>query len=186
MLFDGTPALLRPIRPVDAEALLRFHALLSPTTVRRRFFGYHPVLTADEVERFTNVDGIDRVALVVGTTWDLIAIGRFERIGSAPEAEVALVVADAYQHHGLGSLLFERLAEQARDVGIGTFTAATLAENEAMLAVCRDSGYPLRSTVDAGVVDVTLDIGAISSNCLLLRAGLTTQGRCHLRGRKRS
>ena len=97
-----------------------------------------------------------------------------------PEAEVALVVADAYQHHGLGSLLFERLAEQARDVGIGTFAAATLAENEAMLAVCRDSGYPLRSTVDAGVVDVTLDIGAISSNCLLLRAGLTTQGRCHL------
>jgi GNAT superfamily N-acetyltransferase len=170
-LFDGMPAILRPILPGDAEALLRFHANLSPATVHRRFFGYHPILTIDEVRRFTHVDGTDRVAFVVSTSSELIAVGRYERDGTAPEAEVAFVVADAYQRHGLGSLLFERLAQRARVFGIERFTAETLAENGAMLAVFRDSGYPLRSTVGAGVVDVTLDIGALSSNVLSPQPG---------------
>jgi GNAT superfamily N-acetyltransferase len=174
VLFDGTPAFLRPLRPDDAEALARFHTHLSPATVRRRFLCNHPVLTPGEVEHFTHLDGVDRAAFVVCTTSDLIAIGRYERIGTAPEAEVAFVVADAHQHHGLGSLLFERLVERARVVGIGTFSAETLAENGAMLAIFRDSGYPMRATTGAGVVDVAVDIGRPSTAILCLSAGPTT------------
>ncbi len=160
-LFDGTVALLRPIGPADAAALRRFHAHLSNATIRMRFFSLHVELSVDEVERFTTVDGTDRVALVVTTPTDLIAVGRYDRCeDEGTAAEVAFVVADHYQHHGLGALLLDRLARRARAVGIRTFVAQTLIENSPMLAVFRDSGYPMRSRSSFGVVDVTLDITA--------------------------
>jgi GNAT superfamily N-acetyltransferase len=157
-LFDGTPAALRPITPSDAAALSRFHSHLSDATIRMRFFSLHLELTVDEVERFTTVDGTDRVALVVTTPTDLIAVGRYDRGEDPTTAEVAFVVADPYQHHGLGSLLLHRLAERARAAGIRTFVAETLIENSPMLGVFRESGYPMHSKSSLGVVDVTLDI----------------------------
>jgi GNAT superfamily N-acetyltransferase len=159
-LFDGTPAALRPITPEDAAALRRFHSHLSDGTIRMRFFSLHLELSIDEVERFTTVDGDDRVALVVTTPTDLVAVGRYDRCEEPSTAEVAFVVADAYQHHGLGSLLLDRLAERARAAGIRTFVAETLIENSPMLGVFRESGYPMRSRASLGVVDVTLDISA--------------------------
>lgn len=159
-LFDGTAALLRPMRPTDAAALRRFHAGLSNATIRLRFFSLHRELTVEEVERFTHVDGTDRVALVVTTPTGLIAVGRYDRCEDPTKAEVAFVVADEYQHHGLGPLLLARLAERARGAGIGTFKAETLAENSPMLTVFRCSGYPMRTTCSFGVVDVTLDIAS--------------------------
>jgi GNAT superfamily N-acetyltransferase len=159
-LFDGTAALLRPIRPSDAAGLLRFHSQLSNASIRLRFFSLHTHLTDDEVERFTNVDGTDRVALVVANANELIAVGRYDRCAESDVAEVAFVVADHFQHHGLGSLLLDRLAERARAVGIRTLRAETLAENSLMLGVFRDSGYPMRTKTSYGVVEVTLDIAS--------------------------
>ncbi len=162
-LFDGRAGLLRPIRPVDADALRSFHASLSSSTVRRRFFYLHPELTVAEVDRFTNVNGTDRVAFVVETTGGIVAVGRYERMGDPTGAEVAFVVADAYQHHGLGSLLLARLVERAREVGITTFYAEILDGNRAMLGVLRDSGYPMTSTEASGVVKARLDIASTRS-----------------------
>jgi GNAT superfamily N-acetyltransferase len=157
-LFDGTGAQVRPIRPDDADALQRFHSHLSPSTVRRRFFTFHPVLSPHEVERFTNVDGTDRYALVVECGTEIVAVGRYDRMERGDTAEVAFVVADALQHHGLGSLLFARLVRRAREVGITTFYAETLEGNASMLGVFGDSGCPMRTATSMGVVDVHLDI----------------------------
>ena len=51
VLTDGGTLHLRPIRPDDADALVRFHARLSPETIRFRFFAPHPRLSPAEVER---------------------------------------------------------------------------------------------------------------------------------------
>lgn len=157
-LPDHGAATLRSMRPDDAEALVRFHDHLSPATVRRRFFDFHRHLSAAEVARFTHVDGTNRVALVVSVEDDIIAVARYDRIGTSPMAEVAFVVADDYQHLGLGALLLDRLAVRARRAGISVFRADTLADNHPMLSVFGDSGFPMRSRVGAGVVEVSLDI----------------------------
>ncbi len=159
-LFDGTAAVLRPIRPADAEALRMFHAGLSHTTIQMRFFSRHLELTADEVHRFTHVDGADRQALVVEAGGALVAVARYDRTAVPQAAEVAFVVADAFQHHGLGGLLFAALARRAREAGITTFLAETLAENRAMLGVFHAAGYPVRTSYSFGVVEVTIDISA--------------------------
>ena len=106
---------VRPIRPDDAPMLIEFHEHLSPHSCYLRFFSFHPTLSATEVDRFTCVDYKDRLALVAETHDHLIAVGRYDRHVGTPEAEVAFVVADDYQHHGIGSLLLDELVRAARE-----------------------------------------------------------------------
>ena len=157
-LLGGYQATLRFIEPSDAEALVRFHTGLSPASIQLRFFNLHLTLATPEVQRFVNVDGTDRVALVIEIGSDIVAVGRFDRMQDDVIAEVAFVVADEYQHHGLGSLLLRKLAALAQERRITTFYAQTLEGNRAMLGVFRESGFPMTTSHSWGVVDVTLDI----------------------------
>jgi len=156
--LDGFAYHLRPITPDDGPGLVTFHARLSPHSVYLRFFTFHPTLTETEVARFTTVDYVDRVALVVTDGQLLVAVGRFDRAPGESEAEVAFVVADEYQHHGIGSLLLDELARAGRQRGIITFRADTLAENHAMLDVFRHAGFPVTSSIDYGTVTLRFPI----------------------------
>ncbi len=157
-LLDGTAVTVRPIGASDGPALVRFHEGLSDETTRLRFFTRHPVLTAREVARFTQVDHRDREALVMEAFDQLIAVGRYDRAPGSPEAEVAFVVGDAWQGHGAATLLFGALADQARRVGVARFVADTLADNHTMLDVFEHTGLVVGRQVDCGVVHVTLDL----------------------------
>jgi GNAT superfamily N-acetyltransferase len=149
---------VRPIRPNDAEQLVAFHQHLSPQSVYLRFFTFHPTLSEAEVARFTTVDYVDRLALVATVEDRLVAVGRFDRAPGASEAEVAFIVADEFQHHGIGSLLLDELARAARARGVESFKADTLAENAAMLDVFRHSGFPVSSSVEYGTVTLRFPI----------------------------
>jgi GNAT superfamily N-acetyltransferase len=149
---------VRPIRPDDAERLVDFHRRLSPHSVYLRFFTFHPVLSEAEVVRFTTVDYVDRLALVATCDDRLIAVGRFDRFPGTTEAEVAFIVADEFQHHGIGTLLLDELVKAGRERGIETFMAQTLAENQNMLDVFRHAGFPVTSSIDYGTVTLRFPI----------------------------
>ncbi|MFZ0251435.1 MAG: GNAT family N-acetyltransferase [Acidimicrobiales bacterium] len=170
VLSDDTCCSLRPIRPDDAERLIEFHEHLSQRSTYLRFFTVHPRLSDDEVKRFTTVDYVNRLALVVERDKRLIAVGRFDRITGTTEAEVAFVVADEYQHHGLASLLLDELARAARDRGIRTFLAETLCENKPMLDVFHHSGFDVSSTIEYGTVFLRFEIGITDSYRVALAA----------------
>lgn len=155
---NGQLVHVRPIRPEDAAMLVAFHASLSPQSVYLRFFNFHPVLTAREVERFTHVDYFDRLALIALTGNRLIAVGRYDRVAGTDMAEVAFVVEDDYQHQGIGTLLADELARAARVQGIRVFVADTLAENVAMLAMFHATGFPVETHFEEGVVKVRFPI----------------------------
>jgi len=159
LLTNGTTVRVRPIRPDDAAALRAFHAGLSAESIMLRFFGAHPTLSDAEVERFTHVDGVDRLALVAEDGMGIVAVARFDRTPGRDEAEAAFVVGDAFQGHGLGSLLLQRLADEARARGIRWLVADTLAENFRMLHVFRDAGFPRTFTLASEVMRVVMDIG---------------------------
>lgn len=158
VLSDGGTAHLRPIRPDDASALVEFHSRLSSDTVYFRFFSPHPTLTNAEVERFTTVDYVDRMALVAELDEQIIGVARYDREDGTDEAEAAFVVADEHQGRGLGSLLLEHLAAAARAARIVRLTATVLPTNQKMLGVFRDAGFVRTSRFDEGVVSVVLDI----------------------------
>ncbi len=149
---------VRPILPEDGRALVDFHGKLSPQSVYRRFFFVHPRLSDAEVEHFTHVDYVDRLALVAEHDDGLVGVGRYDRAPGTHEAEVAFVVADAFQHQGIGTILLERLASAAWKCGIEVFTAQTLAENGDMLDVFMQSGFHVTSTTSWGTVSVRFPI----------------------------
>jgi GNAT superfamily N-acetyltransferase len=156
---SGSIVHVRPIRADDAPRLLVFHRQLSPSSVYRRHFFVHPELSEAETEYFARVDYRDRLALIAEDSGRLIAVGRYDRSPGTTEAEVAFVVADAYQHLGIGTMLLDHLADAARPVGIATFVASTLAENRAMVDVFLHSGFPVGTSSSHGVVGVRVSIG---------------------------
>ena len=157
-LADGTVVHIRPIGPADEAGLRAFHDALSSSTVYLRFFSLHPHLSDREVTRFTHVDYQNRLALVVETGGRMIGVGRFDRLAPSDEAEVAFVVADDFQHHGIGHLLLRHLVEAARPRGIRCFVADTLAGNRAMLGVFLHSGFDVEVSENRGTVHVAFPI----------------------------
>jgi acetyl coenzyme A synthetase (ADP forming)-like protein len=116
------------------------------------------MLSDAEVDRFTNVDCVDRVALVVERSGHIVAVARYDRPPGSDEAEVAFVVQDEFQGRGLGTVLLEHLASIARRHGIRRFTADTLSDNHRMLSVFRETGFARKYSRASEVVSVVLDI----------------------------
>jgi hypothetical protein len=97
VLGDGATAVIRPITPGDAQALVAFHEAQSPESRYRRYFSPKPTLSDRELERFTTVDLIDRAALVVEEHGEFIAWASYERLKNRTDAEVAFMVDDDEQ-----------------------------------------------------------------------------------------
>ena len=154
----GATVHVRPIRPDDAAQLVTFHQGLSSRSVYRRFFSVHPTLSDAEVERFTCVDYVDRLALVAEVDGQIVAVARYDRSPGSPEAEVAFVVADVFQHRGIATMMLELLAYAAWRSGITTFVASTLAENREMLDVFRHSRFGASTHLMSGIVEVRFSI----------------------------
>ncbi|MEU5914482.1 GNAT family N-acetyltransferase [Micromonospora sp. NPDC047527] len=159
LLSDGTTVQLRPISPDDAPAIVAMHSRFSERTRYLRYFSPYPRIPERDLIRFVTVDHHDREAFVVLAGDQIVAVGRYERLGpQAPEAEVAFVVEDAYQGRGIGSVLMEHLADAARRNGILSFVAEVLPANGTMLRVFSDFGYQVQREYADGVVHLSFPI----------------------------
>lgn len=166
-LHDGSVIHVRAIRPDDDERLRAFHRHLSPDAIMFRFFHLLPELPAEDAEHFTHVDYVNRMALLATTSTstgtdtgmaeEILGVVRYERLEDTT-AEVAFVVADAWQGHGIATALLHRLAAYARAKGITTFIAITMGSNARMIEVLRNSGFPLTTQYSEGTLEVHLDI----------------------------
>nr|WP_239580178.1 GNAT family N-acetyltransferase [Microlunatus panaciterrae] len=157
-MADGGTARLRPIKPSDADMLVDFYDnRVSAESKYLRFFAPYPRLSQRDVERFTNVDYVDRVAFILTVGERMIGVGRFDRTEN-DEAEVAFLVEDAHQGRGVAQLLLEHLAEAARERGITAFVADVLPENRRMAQVFADAGYRLHKGIEDGVLSVEFPI----------------------------
>jgi GNAT superfamily N-acetyltransferase len=111
----------------------------------------------------TCVDGVERVALVVEREGEIVAVGRYERLSDRTVGEVGVVVADEFQHFGIGTVLLQQLALQALRVGITRLKAELPGEDTAMLSIFYSAGYPVSESSDGDVVELTLWIGPQTS-----------------------
>ena len=127
ILKDGSTLHLRPILRDDEERMLALFYRMSPHTSYLRFHQVLNHMTKEEVRRFCTVDYDNTFALVATLGEDVeekvIAVGRYARLPRIDAAELALVVEDAYQGRGIGTLLLEQdiagrndVADEDRDV----------------------------------------------------------------------
>jgi acetate---CoA ligase (ADP-forming) len=150
LLRDGSTVRVRPVRATDEPAIRAFLETISPESIAFRFFGMPDLswVTAWAID----VDYADRFALVAesGTPRSIVAHAAYVR-EDEDRAEVAFLVADAWQGRGISTILLAHLAGLAEQHGISTFTAQVLPANHRMIEVFRESGFPvdMRSTPDA-------------------------------------
>ena len=154
------PVVIRPIGPADGEALRRLHASLSADTVYHRFFSARGPLTEAEVAYFTSVDQHARVALGAFVDDVLIGVARYDRTEACDDAEVAFVVTDTWQGHGVGSALLAELVRRARADGVRRFIADTMESNRRMVRLLAELGTITTLDVDHGFVHIAVDVPA--------------------------
>jgi protein lysine acetyltransferase len=165
-LPDGAPVLIRPIRPDDKGMLAEGLRRLSPESAHRRFLTPKRSFSRTELRYLTEVDGRDHVALVAepfgAPERRLIAVARFVRLEDDPEAaDVAFTVADEWQNRGLGSLLGDLIADEARRLGIRRFTATMASDNvPAQRLMAKLTRHLERQHVGGGVDELVLDLAA--------------------------
>ena len=158
VLADGATAHVRPIRPDDAPRIVDFHGRQSPQSIYYRYFSPRPRLSERDLERMTDVDYVDRMALVALRGEEVIGVARYDRWRHRSEAEVAFFVDDANHGRGLATVLLEHLAARAREVGLTGFTASVLPENRKMITVFTAAGFETATRFADGIVEVRLGI----------------------------
>ena len=168
-LRNGTPVIIRAVRPDDRARIAEAFGKLERDTVYTRFFSYKRELSAAELGVIDRMDFVRDVMLVVTTIVDaserVIASSRYvahdEPDGSL-SAEVAFTVEEDYQGNGIAGRLLAHLAALARMNGITRLVAEVLPQNKAMLAVFRKSGLPNSESREGGVVHLTLTLSGSS------------------------
>jgi ribosomal protein S18 acetylase RimI-like enzyme len=141
---------VRPLRSGEASVVQAVFDRLGPTSRLLRFGGAKTVLTPNDLDLLSRVDA-DHLVLVALVGGEPIGIARLVRDGE--EADVAFAVADAWQHRGVGTILAERLAADARAAGIRTLRATMHAENRASLALLRRMTHGLKTRSVAGQLE---------------------------------
>lgn len=122
----------------DDERLRRMFDRLSPETRWRRFFTAMPVLDSRVFAALTSVDHVRHEAFVALVGDEMVALASYHRRADDPAfADVAVVVEDDWQHHGLARRLMRQLVRTARAHGVQSFHADVLADNTKAVGLIR-------------------------------------------------
>ena len=119
---------IRPVSLGDEDGLREMLSGLSRETIHKRFHLPMPHLPEWMLDYLVNVDHYDKEAFVALVGDEIVGQAMYAR-QEAHEAEMAIVVEDRWQSRGIGRLLLSRLAEEAGQRGIESFTGTVLGEN---------------------------------------------------------
>lgn len=131
-----TAPALRVIEADDEARLERLFYRLSPESVYRRFFTLYTTPPCGVLHKLVDLDHDTRDAVVALVDGEIVGVARYAEV--APhEAEVAVVVEDAWQGRGLGPRLLECVTALAKVHGMTALCATVLAENRPAIAMLR-------------------------------------------------
>ncbi len=155
-LADGSQLLLRPIRPEDEPEWQALHDECSTESIRARFRSLFKHATHDLASRFCFLD-YDRDLSIVAEAQiagrrQLVAVASLSADPDHEAAEFAVLVHDAWQGRGLGTLLTRYCLEIARDWRLSRVLAETELLNTRMIKVFTRLGFAVRQDPAAGVV----------------------------------
>ena len=163
---DGNDVVIRPIRPEDEPLLITFHEKLSERSVYLRYFQPMKLTQRTSHERLTRICFIDynrEMALVAERNNEagepeLLAVGRLSKVHGRDEGELAAVAIDAAQHKGLGTELYARLIDVARQAKLKKLISIMLPENREMRALCVKLGFKMYSNLEDNMIRAELDL----------------------------
>ena len=142
--IDGRTVTIRPMCRADTEMEQEFVRCLSAQSKHYRFLGAIRELSTEDVKRLCDVDGHRAMAFVATVEEDgrprQIGVSRYAPGTNGESREIAVTVADDWQHRGLGTRLVEALIQHAREHGVGKLYSIDLADNAPMRMLAHDLG----------------------------------------------
>jgi GNAT superfamily N-acetyltransferase len=149
--------LLRTAYDTDLAAVERMHHRCSTDTVFRRYFSAVPAISPPLQARLLQT----RLALVAEVGAEVVGLGHLAQHDGQP-VELALLVEDAWQRHGVG----RALAESALDVAdlwgldrVVTYSLATSASAHALMRRLRSGAlHPQFHQGEDGLVQTVLPL----------------------------
>lgn len=163
LLKDGTPILIRPMKPEDEPLVADLLDNCSEQTIYFRYFRVIKSWPHESLIRFTQNDydreiGIAAIGLPPGPAV-MMGVGRLVMTPEREAAEFAVIVADPWQGKGLGPKLIERVIEIAREYEVRTLSGEVLTQNQPMLSLVKKIGFKLL-TPEEGTCRVELDVAS--------------------------
>jgi len=162
-LRDGTKILVRPVRPEDEPLYPPFLAAVTQQDLRLRFFAPVKEFGHTFIARFTQIDYARAMAFIAieESSGNMLGVVRLHADANYERGEYAILVRSDLKGRGLGYLLMQMIIDYARAEGLKVIEGQVLAENTAMLAMCREFGFDIAA--DLGDPDACIVKLAISN-----------------------
>ena len=141
------PLEVRPVSTADLDGLRDMLARLSPESVYRRF--HMPLAKVPEriLRRLMDGDGSGERRMVAVSEGRIVGHAMYSVSGEG-EAEVGVIVEDAWQSRGIAKVLLHRLATEACCEEIEAFACTSLWENRQVAglvkALCPSASLEIR------------------------------------------
>jgi GNAT superfamily N-acetyltransferase len=150
---------IRPLGDGDTATVVALFERLGPNSRERRFCGAKPRLPEAELAALACVDAEHHTLVAyVGEDRQPAGMGRLVRSGTT--AEIAFEVADAYQGRGIGSVLAQELAADARAAGITQLVATVCGDNPRVVSLLRRIAHPLHVSWQGGEREFVVGLGS--------------------------
>ena len=164
-LDSGESFSLRPVRHDDGVLEEAFVRGLSRESRYQRMLSGGFKVTPEWIESMTHIDYQRHMAFAVISVIDdveqFVGVGRYVVDATTLGADVALVIADAWQRHGLGRRLLATLIADAQSAEVQQIVGVVLATNVAMLRLARSMGFSVNAEPgDATVRRIRRDLAA--------------------------
>ena len=164
VLRDGRNVSVRPIRHQDTTLERRFIKRMSPRSRRLRFLSTMSSPSNALLKLLVDIDPAREVALIAltsaGAEEQEIGVARLSADADGRACEFAITVSDEWQRNGLGSVLMQRLIDEAVARGLESMHAIGAASNDAMREFAARLGFQRQSDPnDATQMLYTLALG---------------------------
>ena len=156
-LRDGRLISLRRLGADDADAVVALHRHLTDRDRYCRYVTLNPVHLDQLVSRLIE-PGNGQCALGAFDGDRLIGVANYTVSDDPDSAEIAIVVAQKDHSLGVGAALLKYLARVARAHGIRQFEADVLADNDPMLVVLFDFGWPSARLNHGSVLHLNIEL----------------------------
>jgi len=157
----------RAIKPSDEDQMRRLFYRFSDKAIYYRYFSPIKTMPHEKMQEYVNVNYQDTLSIVAlfgePGQQTIIAEARFTKHQNKSLVDIAFVVDEAYQGHGIATYMYQILAKLAKNRGAKGMTADVLATNRAMLKVFENGNFPTQAKMEQGVYALTIDLTRIES-----------------------
>lgn len=141
LAVKGGEVCVRPIRPRDAPALIEMIHRADPADVRARFHVSMREPTPELIERLTDIDYAQHMALTAWIDEEIVAVARLVCDPGCGSGEFALAVRSDQHRRGIGRGLMGLLLDYARVRGMVEVWGSIEVDNDRMMGLARDLGF---------------------------------------------